>query len=186
MPDSFFRRIKQVGALGLGAIFYFLILAIDAIAAVVNAVKKRFELPQLTDFRRDEEQLLHIPVQRLPFEKYIPPLKSILPSEDTLTFTISHLDDNPDEVLLEVSIQQHVEINTEIELSLSDTEYTHIESIFLFMHPFNHLPGLHYPADQLWFKIPTNRTLLLSCIDVQPDKEHIRLSALSLKVLDWR
>ena len=186
MPDTFIRRVTQIGAVGLGAILYVFILLFDLVAALVNTLKRQLHLPQLTDFRRHEEESLHIPVLNSSSKERITLNQSTSSSADTVTFTIPPLEGSPNEVLVEVGLQQDFKVNTEVELSLSNTAHTLSETVFLFMRPFNHAPELQYQADQLWFDIPVDRTLELACTDVQPRTESVRLSGLSMAILDWR
>jgi len=170
----------------LGAAFYAFILVFDTVAGIVNIVKQQLRLPQLTDFRRNEEEALSIPIRSNADENKISLEGLISSSGDLVEYRIPPLNGDPDEVLLEVSIKQSFESSTEIELSLSDIEKKQNESIFLFVHPFNHSPDLQYPANQLWLKVPPTRTLELRCTDVQPGKESVRLSTLKILILDWR
>lgn len=170
----------------VGAFFFVFILVFDLLARMINSMKLQFQLPKLTDFRRDEEEPLHIPFRSTADEKQILLEGLISSSRNSVEYRFPPLTGDPDEVLLEVSITQNVESSTEIELSLSDIEKKQNESIFLFLQPFNHSPDLQYPGNRLWFKVPPSRTLELRCRDVQPNKESVRLSALKIAILDWR
>ena len=189
MRKSLHQHVIQLGAVVLGAVLYGFILIFDWVAAVVNAFKQQFRLPQLTDFRRHEENKLHIPVLPDSSEQRIQLKKgSVSLSGDVITYSIPLLESNPKELLLEVGTIQQFEVSTEIELCLFNTEgkRTLHETIFLFIYPFDDLPNLHYPANRLWCTVPTDRILEITCTDVQPDTESVHLSALQITILDCR
>ena len=186
MPDSISRQVKKGGAILMGVALYVFVLVFDLVAGIVNILKQQLHLPQLTDFRRYEEAPLHIPVLTNADKKHVDLNGSLSSSGDTITYTIPPLTGDPVEVLLEVSITQSFESSTEIELSLSDIEKKQNETIFLFVHPFNHAPHLQYPANQLWIKLPASRGLEIRCVDVQPEESSDSLRGLSVLILDWR
>ena len=187
MPESLSQRAIQAGALLLGALFYVFVLLFDLVAGLVNVFKRRWQLPQLTDFRRHEEQSLHIPFFHETPNHRICLKKSASSSGDVLTYTLPHLENNPNEVLLEVGLDQKLDVSTEIELCLSYPENQALsESVFLFVHPFIDNPALHYPQSRLWVAIPASRALELSLVDIQPNNPSFRFSSVTVSVLQWR
>ena len=119
-------------------------------------------------------------------QEHIPLHNNLLQNGEAMTYFLPQIEGDPIEVLVEVGINQNFDVSTEIELVLSDLERTHRESIFLFINPFDLRPELHYPAHKLWCRIPSDRILMLTCLDVQPGKEPVSLSAFKITLLHWR
>ena len=187
MPETLSSKITQVSSVFLGALFYGFILLYDGVAFIVNALKGRFQIPQLTDFRRNEEESLHIPVISKTSSRWVPLKRVDSASQHAISFMIPLLDDAPSEVLIEVRIPLQVSHTIEIELCLSGTDGSIPEEIlFLFFSPFEHSPELHFPAVKLWVPVPSDRMLHFTCTDIQPRLDMECFAQTEVHLLDGR
>ena len=171
----------------LGSVLFFFVILYDVIASSINSWKSKLGVQQLTDFRRNEEQLLHIPLLDRPMVDVNIILKPSSPSSDSLSFEIpEQLAENSVSLLLAFRYDNPEKPGSfEVELSLSDGLNTQ-ETVFLFVNPFTDRPEEHYNEAKLWYKIPANNQFLIRCVDVQPPEIPVHVQDIQVYILATR
>ena len=187
MLKLLFKGVQLTSSLILGTLIFVFVLFYDGTALVVNKIKTKLGLKQLTDFRSEDEHNLAIPFPEELSSTLYAPLTAQLLNQDTLVVEIpDELDENAKSILLSIQLVQPLSSpSVEVELMLSGKN-EEPETIFLFTTPLAAKDCHQYPEAQLWYPVPSDRYLFIQGIDVQPSTIPLPISRLHTSILEFR